>query len=298
MDILKTLLSDHNIEDIVLSPRGTLFYKEGEWQNSMEHRVPMPELWEFSRSIAENSSSTLGLTQPSVDSFWSDPFGNNFRAHVAIHPLVIRGPEVTLRRIPKIRTLKLEQFGIEPKGQSFLEKAVREGKNILVAGSTGAGKTSLITALMDFIPPKLRVLILEDSPELSPPTPFSTKLLTRQNRFGFRNGASWDLSHLVFESLRMRPDRIILGECRGSEAYGIVTALQTGHSGIMTTLHAGNTSEALVRFRQLAEQGGLKPNVETDSLWDVLVHIHQSPSGERRVHEIVATQDGSRTRII
>lgn len=288
METFKALFSKTSIEDIVLAPRGTLIFEQGQWRQENEHCPSVLELWDFARLIAENSNTELGLTNPSVDSFWSDQEGNNFRVHVAIHPLVLRGPEITLRRIPKINYVDLESFQVSDENKTLLIKAVLEGSNILISGSTGSGKTSFLTALMSHIPSKLRVLVLEDSPELTPPTPFSTKLLSRKNRFGFRQGANWDLEHLVFESLRMRPDRIVLGECRGSEAFAIVSALQTGHQGIMTTIHAGSARESLERFHQLAESGGLPAQNDTNKLWDLLIHLKQNSKGERHVDEVVS----------
>lgn len=159
---------------------------------------------------------------------------------------------------------------------------------MLIAGATGSGKTSLLTALLRQIPAQERVLILEDSPEIPVPNALSNKLLSRCDRFGFREGATWDLSHLVFESLRMRPDRLVLGECRGPEAQAIQRALMTGHGGVLTTLHAGSCAQALQRFQELVAAADSTPSAPpVIPLWDVVVHMETRPNGERHITEIL-----------
>jgi pilus assembly protein CpaF len=142
---------------------------------------------------------------------------------------------------------------------------------------------------MNEIPAKDRVVILEDSPELPIPNELSSKLLARSDRFGFREGAEWDLCHLVFECLRMRPDRMIIGECRGPEARAIHQALMTGHKGVMTTLHAGSCSEALHRFEELVLNSLKGPILPSKKLWDLILHIKIQKNGSRKVEEVLET---------
>ncbi len=285
---LVELLENEAVEDIVLGPSGLSFFRDGAWQGPFESIDSSPAaLLNLSRQIAEQSAMTLGLTQPTVDAYL-DYKENFFRAHVAIAPLVIKGPQITLRRLPQIHRLQLQDFCSDPTIIARLENAVIQGKSILVAGSTGSGKTSLLTALMSLLKENIRVLILEDSPELPLPNGLSTKLLCRINRFGFRSGAFWDLSHLVFESLRMRPDRLILGECRGPEALAIASALQTGHEGIMTTLHAGSCQQALDRFQALAQKQSGDSIQDYKTLWNTVVFIEQDASGHRAIKEILS----------
>jgi pilus assembly protein CpaF len=206
------------------------------------------------------------------------------RVHVVIPPLSPDGTQITLRRLDHARPFELSSFSKNRQLVDDLAKAVFEKKSILIAGATGAGKTSLLTSLMTLIPAIDRVLILEDSPELPMIPRLCTRLLARGNRFGYTQGATWDLNHLVFEALRMRPTRLILGECRGSEAIGIARALQTGHGGIMSTVHAGSAREALARFAELAQVSS------SDLGWDLVVHLAINSNQEREITETLWTK--------
>ena len=279
-------LRDEGVEDIVLSPRGFARFREGSWSDPVACDECTPEaLQSFARHIAERACTTLGLTQPSVDAYLTLE-GTVFRAHAVIPPLVMEGPEITLRRLPSIHRFSLEDFAMSEAHRQSLHRAVANGDSILVAGATGSGKTSLLTACLRLVPSLERVIVLEDSPELPLPNPLSTKLVARSDRFGFRSGATWELSHLVFESLRMRPDRLVLGECRGPEALAIQRALMTGHSGIMTTIHAGSAEQALARFRELVESASGGSN-GFSCAWNLVMHMDCNEHGERSVRELI-----------
>ena len=272
------LLADVETEDIVLNHRGLSYYCAGRWHGPVASRECSPDSLEnLSRKIAESAGTTLGFTNPSVDAFlnWNDAM---YRAHVVRAPMSPMGTEITLRRLPDMNRFRLESFSDSEMLINELQVAVAEKKSILVAGATGSGKTSLLTALMAEMDAAQRVLILEDSPELPLPSALSSKLLCRTNRFGFTNGATWDLSHLVYESLRMRPDWMILGECRGAEARAISDALRTGHA-VMTTLHAASAGGALERFAQLS-------GTSEEAPWDLALHVHQNPEGARKITEV------------
>jgi pilus assembly protein CpaF len=234
------------------------------------------------KKIIFNSDSP----QPTVDSILIFGEKLKFRAHVAVFPLVETGPEITLRRLPTLERFQMSDFFISENQKNILLNAVQQKKSILVAGSTGCGKTSFLTALMKSLNSTERILVLEDSPELPVPNSLSSKLLCRTDRFGFREGASWSLEDLVFESLRMRPDRLIIGECRSTEARAIAQALLTGHRGLWTSIHAGSTQEALERFSDLAL---LEVN-KTQRLWDYCIQLKQGPQGERKLEQILTSQ--------
>lgn len=285
---LSEALSQNDVEDIVLSPKGLSYYKGGRWHGPiMCTDCQHIQLHKFSRHIAEQAGTSLGITQPSVDAFLETSTDENFRAHVAITPLVADSPEITLRRLPKLKTHQLNAFSSSQKNISTIKQFSEKGRSILVSGTTGCGKTTFLCTLMNFIPNNCRTLVLEDSPELPLPNALSTKLLTRKNRFGATQGITWDLKHLVFESLRMRPDRIILGECRGGEAYGIAQALHTGHGGIMTTIHAGSCELALERFEQLARSESPHKQQSFKELWDLVIQLRQNSDGSREIDHIL-----------
>lgn len=291
MSTLKELLADTSIEDIVLSPAGVSFYRAGAWTgpNTSPDAEPA-QLARLARGLSETAGQTLGLTQPSVDAFLALDGDRPFRAHVVISPLVLRGPEITLRRLPQAHRFNIEDYAEDPAHAATLNSAIRDGLSILICGKTGSGKTSLTSALLQRLPASTRTLVLEDSPELPLPNPLSSKLLARPDRYGFRNGAAWELEHLVFESLRMRPDRLVLGECRGPEARAIAHALQTGHRGVLTTIHAGNCAAALDRFEALVRATPQGRALALDGLWDLVVHVAEVAPGVRRIRELMRVE--------
>ncbi len=284
LTVIHELVSDPRVEDLLLNPEGVFAYREGRWSDALSP-LSAAQLNEWSRKIAEHSGQNLGLTQPTVDAFL--PFEGKyfFRAHVAISPLVLAGPVITLRRLPQLEAFSFRDFKIPPLLAAQLSRGITDGLSFLICGSTGSGKSSFLTALLRQVDSHERVLILEDSPELPLPNALSTKLLCRNDRFGFRNGATWDLSHLLFESLRMRPDRLVLGECRGTEAYAVAQALHTGHRGIFTTLHAGSCLQGRRRFEELCRAHPDYSTLHFEELWDFVILLSENSQGQREVKE-------------
>jgi pilus assembly protein CpaF len=285
---LEDIFADLSVEDIILAPKGLLYFRESRWHGPIASPIcaDNAQLWELARKIAESASLGLGLTQPTVDAIVPLGDGENFRAHVVIPPMILEGPQITLRRLPKLSRFPLESFCGSPEECESLRSAVLAGESLLVAGPTGSGKSTLLTALLAELGSRCRVIILEDSPELPLPNALSEKLLARSNRFGFREGAQWDLSQLVFESLRMRPERLVLGECRGPEALALAHALHTGHRGLMATLHAGSATEAMERFCELAAAQSDFSHEQLERVWDKIVVVENSAGQRRRVREI------------
>lgn len=283
---LRTTLEKDEIEDIFLSSRGIFYFEKNSWQGPFQDPIcEEKNLFILSRKIADRANITLGLTQPSADSYVDFQDQHFFRAHVVISPMSLRGTEITLRRISAPKNFSLHNFLDNEISLNKLSESLQSKKSILIAGSTGAGKSSLLTALMSRIPTHERVVILEDSPELPIPNELSSKLLARSDRFGFREGAEWDLCHLVFECLRMRPDRMIIGECRGPEARAIHQALMTGHKGVMTTIHAGSCAEALERFDELVQNSSKTKLPCSKKLWDLILYLRMNNDGERGIEE-------------
>ncbi len=281
---LKNILENNQVEDIVLNPQGVSFFSNGKWSTPQQDLICTEKnLFILSRRIADRANITLGLTQPSADSFIDFNGEFLFRAHVVVTPMALNGTEITLRRVQQAKRFSLEDFNLDKETCIELKNSILKKESILVAGATGAGKSSLLTALMNLTPSHDRVLVLEDSPELPVPNALSSKLLTRSDRFGFREGAQWDLSHLVYESLRMRPDRIIVGECRGPEAKAISQALMTGHKGVMTSIHAGSCLEALERFDRLVQGAQSQSTFASREHWDLVIHIVLNPQGVRKI---------------
>lgn len=288
---LNSFFYDQEIEDIILKDTGVFTYKKGSWSGPfLKNYCSTTRLFTMARKIAELNETSIGLTKPSLDAYLkthSEKNKANFRAHIVIPPMTKISPEITLRRLPTKNKLSFDDFHLSLKDKLFLQNAVQDKKNILISGATGSGKTSFITALLDLLQENERVIILEDSAELECPNNCSTKLLANRNRFGFQEGAEWNLEDLIYESLRMRPDRIVLGECRGPEAKALAQALITGHSGVVTSIHAGNCTEALNRFHDLLleKKDSIQLN-DLKKLWNVIIHLKESVDGKRSVSEI------------
>lgn len=187
----------------------------------------------------------------------------NFRIHLAIPPLA-KQTSLTLRRHREslVPLQELNQTGFLSNNQlEWVTQQLNNNKNILVVGPTGSGKTTFLNSLLNEIPDKQRLVIIEDTDELLVPNRISTKLLSRENQSGTLSSVS--LSDLVKQSLRMRPDRLVIGEVRGGEAKDLLQALATGHSGSMATLHASSAQQALIRLEMLIQQGAPQWNLHS-----------------------------------
>lgn len=213
------------------------------------------------------------------------------RMHVVLPPVAPRGPLVSIRRFPQA-ALSLDDLVA---GETLLageadrlRAAVAEGRSIVVSGPTGAGKTTLLGALLALVPCSERVVVVEELAELKRPAPNRVSLVARTANA--EGAGEIGLETLVRASLRMRPDRIVVGEVRGPEALPAIWAMRTGHAGTMLSLHASGTADAARRLVDLALMAGRAPSEqnlvrEVTSAVDVYVHMGRS-GGRRRVEEI------------
>jgi pilus assembly protein CpaF len=214
------------------------------------------------------------------------------RMHVVLSPIAPFGPLCSIRRFPE-RTLTsagLVRSGmLSSAEESFLVWCVRERATIVISGATGTGKTTLLNALLDHVPDSERVVTIEETPELCPGSAHVVSLVARRPNVEGRGTV--DLTELVRAALRMRPDRIVVGEVRGAEALTALGAMATGHQGSMLTVHAGSAGDALDRITVLAleassgaSEASLRERV-TNAL-DFVVHLERR-DGERRLAEVL-----------
>jgi pilus assembly protein CpaF len=214
------------------------------------------------------------------------------RVNVVIPPLAVDGPALTIRRFGQVRLAADDLVGLGALGRGDLERlhgAVRARRNILVSGGTGSGKTTLMAALCEAIPPEERVVTIEDAAELALPLPHVVRLEARPA--SLEGAGEVPIRALVRNALRMRPDRIIVGEVRGGEAIDMLSAMSTGHEGSLSTLHASSPGDALRRLRLMALMGGLElpyraVSEHVASAVDLVVHCERLPGGARRVAEV------------
>jgi pilus assembly protein CpaF len=247
--------------------------------------------------IVEPLGRHVDAASPMVDARLPD----GSRVNAIIPPLALDGASVTIRKFAdkKLTTDDLVAYGSMTKEMAlFLEEAVRSRQNILVSGGTGSGKTTLLNILSQFIPPGERIVTVEDSAELKLSHRNIVRLEARPANIEGQGRVT--IRDLVVNTLRMRPDRIIVGECRGAEALDMLQAMNTGHDGSMTTCHANNPRDALARLENMVMMAGFElPSTaireQIASAVNLIVQQTRMPDGSRKVIKIteVAGREGS-----
>jgi pilus assembly protein CpaF len=242
-------------------------------------------------SIIERIVAQVGRridkSQPLVDARLPD----GSRVNAVIPPLAIRGPCLTIRKFP-LRRLTMDDLvelgSITRAAAMFLRACVIDRKNVLVSGGTGTGKTTLLNVLSSFIPVKERIITIEDTTELQLHQDHVVTLETKQANV--EGTGAYTIRDLVKNALRMRPDRILVGECRGAEALDMLQAMNTGHDGSMTTVHANSSEEVVKRLEVLVLMAVDLPvqsiHRQIASAVNVIVQITRFPDGRRLVSQI------------
>jgi pilus assembly protein CpaF len=242
-------------------------------------------------AVIERIVSPLGRridrSTPLVDARLAD----GSRVNAIIPPLALKGPCLTIRRFPtqRITVSKLIEWGsmTEPAG-ALLEAAVKARKNIVVAGGTGSGKTTLLNVLSSFIPEEERIVTIEDSAELQLDQEHVVSLETRPPNV--EGKGAYTMRDLVKNALRMRPDRIIVGECRGQEAFDMLQAMNTGHDGSMTTVHANSSFDVIARIETMCLMAVEIPvsaiRRQITQAVDMIVFIRRLRDGRRLVVQV------------
>ena len=256
-------------------------------------------------SIVERIVAQVGRridkSQPLVDARLPD----GSRVNAIIPPLAVRGPCLTIRKFPAHRFTVddlIERGSITSSAAMFLRACVIDRRNILVSGGTGTGKTTMLNILSSFIPVKERIVTIEDTTELQL---HQDHVVTLESKSANVEGAGgYSIRDLVKNALRMRPDRIIVGECRSGEALDMLQAMNTGHDGSMTTVHANSTEDVIQRLEVLVLMALDLPIVsihrQIASAIDIVVQITRLPGGRRKVSQIseIAGYDADRGQLI
>jgi pilus assembly protein CpaF len=230
----------------------------------------------------------VNRAEPIVDARLAD----GSRVHIAIPPVAIHGTSVTIRRFREepFTIDDLIQFGtFGPRAVSFLRGCIMARKNMVISGGTGSGKTTLLNVLGAQIPFDQRIVVIEDSAELQLPQPNLVNLEARKANLEGKGEIT--IKDLVRASLRMRPDRIVVGECRGGEALDMLQAMNTGHDGSLTTGHANSPQEMLQRLQVMVMEAGESMPVsairqQIAAAVDVIVQIQRQRDRVRRVTQI------------
>ncbi len=251
--------------------------------------------------LAERVVAPLGLrldhASPLVDARLPD----GSRLHAVLPPLAPDGPCLTIRRFVT-REVGVDAFGVDGRGRDLVDAMVRGGWNLLVAGATSAGKTTLCNALAQSIDGRERIVTIEETAELTLPQPHVVRLEARPaNSEGV---GAVTVRELVRTALRMRPDRLIVGEVRGGEALDMLQALNTGHDGSLSTIHANGPAAALARLETLTLFAGVALPVsavrsQIAAAIDAVVHVGRSPDGGRVVLAVAeVAADGRAVRVV
>jgi len=246
---------------------------------------------DVTESIIERIVAQVGRridkSQPLVDARLPD----GSRVNAIIPPLAVKGPCLTIRKFPAQRLTMddlVEMGSISKAAAQFLRACVIDRRNILVSGGTGTGKTTMLNILSSFIPFKERIVTIEDTTELRLHQEHVVTLETKPPNV--EGAGEYTIRDLVKNSLRMRPDRVLVGECRGGEALDMIQAMNTGHDGSMTTVHANSSREVIERLEVLVLMAADLPVVsihrQIASALDLIVHISRLPGGERVVTQV------------
>jgi len=283
---LEDLLADESITEIMVNGPDQI-YVERNGRLELSGKSFMDE--ESVMAIIERIVAPLGRrvdeSQPYVDARLSD----GSRVNAIIHPLSLIGPCVTIRKFSKrpLADTDLMNFGtFTPEMARFMEVCVLMRKNIVVSGGTGSGKTTLLNVLSNYLPRTERIVTIEDAAELRLNQPHLVRLEARPPNIEGRGAIT--IRDLVRNSLRMRPDRVIVGECRGGEALDMLQAMNTGHDGSLTTVHANAPRDVISRLETMVLMSGMDlPSrairEQIASAIDIIIHESRLSDGSRKV---------------
>jgi pilus assembly protein CpaF len=288
---LEALLDDPDVTEIMLNGPGCAYVERRGCLEPVDLDLDAAEIVRLAERILAPLGLRLDRSAPVADARLPD----GSRLHAVIPPLAPDGPCVTIRRFTT-RPLSLSDFGVDGGPAAFLRDCVRGGWNVLVAGATSAGKTTLLNVLSGAIDSTERIVTIEETAELSLAQPHVVRLEARTAN-GEGAGAV-TVRELVRAALRMRPDRIIVGEVRGAEAIDMLQALNTGHDGSLSTVHANSPADALARLETLVLLAGVALPLaairsQLAAALDVIVQVARGASGRRR---IVAVAELPRSR--
>ncbi len=293
LDVLEDLLEDEEITEIMINGPDNIFIeKRGQVQRSKEHFTSEEKLNDIIQNIVANSNKIANESNPICDSRLPD----GSRINIVLKPAAVDYPIVSIRKFPKeqMTMQRLEEYGSIAREQiDFLEKLVKSGYNIFVSGGTGSGKTSFLNALGEFIPKDERVITIEDSAELQLKNVVNlVRLEARSANLEGKNEIS--IRDLLKSALRMRPDRIIVGECRGAEALEMLQAFNTGHDGSCSTGHSNSCKDMLSRLETMVLMGAEIPlpaiRQQIASGIDIIVQLSRLRDKSRKLLEISEVQ--------
>lgn len=297
-DAIQELLEDPEVTEIMINGAFHIFYeKKGRLFQAQTHFSSEQKLGDVIQQMAGNSNRMVNEASPIVDTRLSD----GSRVNIVLSPISIDGAAVSIRKFPKTPILMddLIQIGsITEEAAAFLKILVAAGYNIFISGGTGSGKTTFLNALSQYIPKEERIITIEDSAELRlVDKPNLVRLETRNEMFEGVKAVT--IRDLIRTALRMRPERIVVGECRGEEALDMLQAMNTGHDGSLSTGHANSCKDMLSRLETMVLMGMELPltaiRSQIASGLDILVHLGRMRDKSRKVltiTEVIGMENG------
>lgn len=289
--LLDFLLRESSVNEIMINKYNSIFVDRNLKIEKVNASFKSEkELYEQAYEIAKFLEKDLNETSPILDAMLPE----GARINITIPPVSVTGPTITIRKFQQ-RMFSLDSLAtagtINDKMARFLYSCVQARINIIISGGTGAGKTTLLNALIQNISPQERLVIIEDTPEMQITNENTLRMQTRPASL---DGKIYEISirDLIKNSLRQRPDRIIVGECRGPEAYDMLQAMNTGHNGSITTLHANSTKQAITRLENLVYLTGMDFPIrvlrkQISDVVNLIVQIRRFRDGTRKITEIL-----------
>jgi pilus assembly protein CpaF len=298
---LEVLLKDPTISDILINgPERIYVERRGRMEKSDVKFRDNEHLLQIIDRIVSKVGRRVDETSPMVDARLPD--GSRFNA--IIPPLALDGASVSIRRFGA-NPLKLEDLlnykAFTPEMAMLLEACIKARLNVLISGGTGCGKTTLLNTLSSFIPPDERIVTIEDAAELQLQQDHVVRLETRPANIEGKGAVN--TRDLVRNALRMRPERIIIGECRGAEALDMLQAMNTGHAGSMTTLHANTPRDAQARLETMIMMAGMELPIKAmrqqiSSAVDLIIQANRLQGGPRKITSITEVMNMEQDMII
>src|SRR5215813_5091838 len=286
---IEPLLKDPTVNDILINGHECVYVERGGvLEPTLVRFKDEPHLLRIVNKIVSAVGRRVDETQPLCDARLLD----GSRINIAVRPIAVDGPLVSIRKFSKkpFNLKKLIEIGaIRPQMAELLAAAVKARVTLIISGGTGSGKTTMLNALSAFISEKERLVTIEDAAELQLQQPHVARMETRPPNLEGKGEIRQ--RELVKNALRMRPDRIILGECRGEEAFDMLQAMNTGHEGSMATIHANTPRDALSRLEQMIGMAGLPMTVasirsQIANAIQLIVQLQRQSDGKRKVTSV------------
>ncbi len=294
---IQQLQDDDNIEEIMVNSCDNVYIKKRFSDSYKKTNINFDseeEIHQIIEKLLEGTGKRVDRSNPLVDIRLKD----GSRANITVRPLSIKGPSITIRKFPKQNITPDDLLDLRfcnKKIMNLIKQAVSSKKNILISGGTASGKTTTLSALLHFISGGEngdRVIIIEDTAEIKLPDHIDNYVRLETRPANIEGQGEYNIRSLLKNALRMKPDRIIIGEVRGQEAFDLIQAMNTGHPGSFATVHANSCSDAVERLQALILLAGFSQlPINTIKKWiyesiDLVIQVQKYNDGVRRVKEI------------